>query len=207
MKCGAKTKAGGTCENPPMPNGRCRMHGGKSLAGKDSATFKTGRYSKYLPERLAARYEEAQNDDDLIMMRDEIALLDARLAELVEGIGKNKPWIMWDMLRNHWVALDKARKEDDGEKILEYVDAIGAIIQSGGDDANSWDEIYTAVGHRKSLVESERKRLVEMQQMITAERAYLLVTSLVDIVREHVSDKSVMAAIASDARRLVSSEV
>jgi hypothetical protein len=31
-----------------MENGCCRMHGGTSLAGIASATFKHGRYSKYL---------------------------------------------------------------------------------------------------------------------------------------------------------------
>ncbi len=29
-RCGARTKRGGTCRQPGMPNGRCRLHGGKS---------------------------------------------------------------------------------------------------------------------------------------------------------------------------------
>ena len=33
MQCGAKTRGGTPCRTPPMPNGRCRMHGGTSLAG------------------------------------------------------------------------------------------------------------------------------------------------------------------------------
>ena len=33
----------------------CSMHGGKSLRGVDSPRFKTGRYSKYLPDRLAEK--------------------------------------------------------------------------------------------------------------------------------------------------------
>ncbi len=28
--CGAHTRAGGLCRKPPMPNGRCRFHGGCS---------------------------------------------------------------------------------------------------------------------------------------------------------------------------------
>ena len=31
--CGAKTRAGGSCRQPAMKNGRCRLHGGKSLSG------------------------------------------------------------------------------------------------------------------------------------------------------------------------------
>ena len=29
-RCGAKTRRGTECQSPAMPNGRCRMHGGKS---------------------------------------------------------------------------------------------------------------------------------------------------------------------------------
>jgi hypothetical protein len=44
--CGAKTRAGGKCRAPAMPNGRCRMHGGCSLAGAASPRFKHGLYTK-----------------------------------------------------------------------------------------------------------------------------------------------------------------
>ncbi len=29
-RCRAKTRVGGSCQQPAMPNGRCRMHGGAS---------------------------------------------------------------------------------------------------------------------------------------------------------------------------------
>jgi hypothetical protein len=29
-RCGARTRNGLACKSPAMPNGRCRMHGGKS---------------------------------------------------------------------------------------------------------------------------------------------------------------------------------
>ena len=29
-RCGAKTRAGGTCQHRAMPNGKCRIHGGLS---------------------------------------------------------------------------------------------------------------------------------------------------------------------------------
>jgi len=30
LRCGAKTRSGSLCKSPAMPNGRCRLHGGKS---------------------------------------------------------------------------------------------------------------------------------------------------------------------------------
>jgi hypothetical protein len=42
-KCGAKCKQSeGLCRNPALPNGRCRIHGGKSTGPKP----KHGQYSK-----------------------------------------------------------------------------------------------------------------------------------------------------------------
>jgi hypothetical protein len=64
----------------------CSMHGGKSLRGVDSPRFKTGRHSKYLPDRLVERYEEALNDAELTRLDDEIALVDARLQDVLERL-------------------------------------------------------------------------------------------------------------------------
>lgn len=46
-QCGAKTRAGAPCKTTAMRNGRCRMHGGKSLAWFAHPNYKHGRYSKY----------------------------------------------------------------------------------------------------------------------------------------------------------------
>jgi hypothetical protein len=65
----------------------------------------------------------------------------------------------------------------------------------------------TALGQlleqRRRLVESEHKRLIAMEQMITAEQAMLLVTRLVGIVNDRISDNGIRAAIAADLRALV----
>lgn len=53
-RCGAKTRAGGSCQCPAMPNGRCRLHGGLSTGPKTSegierirrARIKHGWYTK-----------------------------------------------------------------------------------------------------------------------------------------------------------------
>ena len=36
-RCGARTRAGGSCQQPAMPNGRCRMHGGMSTGARTEA--------------------------------------------------------------------------------------------------------------------------------------------------------------------------
>jgi hypothetical protein len=36
-RCGARTRRGGPCAAPAMPNGRCRMHGGASTGPRTEA--------------------------------------------------------------------------------------------------------------------------------------------------------------------------
>jgi hypothetical protein len=42
-RCGAKTRRGAPCQSPAMPNGRCRIHGGKPRALRNA--LKHGLYS------------------------------------------------------------------------------------------------------------------------------------------------------------------
>jgi hypothetical protein len=47
-RCGAKTRSGRPCRSGAMPNGRCRMHGGRSPGapkGKANGNYKTGRFT------------------------------------------------------------------------------------------------------------------------------------------------------------------
>lgn len=63
--CGAKTRSGVPCQNAPMGNGRCRMHGGKSLSGIAHPNYKHGRYSKvWLAQLLGACFGETQGSDE-----------------------------------------------------------------------------------------------------------------------------------------------
>jgi hypothetical protein len=46
QRCGAHTRSGGVCQQPAMKNGRCRLHGGKSLSGKAHGRYKHGQWTK-----------------------------------------------------------------------------------------------------------------------------------------------------------------
>ena len=47
-RCGAQTRKGARCQSPAMPNGRCRMHGGKSTGAPkgNKNAWKHGHYSE-----------------------------------------------------------------------------------------------------------------------------------------------------------------
>lgn len=80
MKCGAKKRNGLPCQAPAMSNGRCRIHGGKSLGGADSPTFKTGLYSKYAPAKIKQKIADYLEADPFDLTH-ELALSRALLAD------------------------------------------------------------------------------------------------------------------------------
>jgi hypothetical protein len=85
--CGARRRDGGRCRQPGMqPSGRCRLHGGKSPRGLASPLTKTGRYSRDLPTRVAARYESALADPTLLSLRDDVAVLQAAITDVMAEI-------------------------------------------------------------------------------------------------------------------------
>lgn len=69
--------------------------------------------------------------------------------------------------------------------------------------AARWDSIVTLVEQRRKLVESERKRMLQLQQMITAEEAMVLVAQVLDAVRRHVLDRDTLAAIGREFEGLI----
>lgn len=197
--CGALTRGGTPCRRAPLPNGRCNLHGGKSLAGIASPSFRTGRYSKHLPERLTARYHEAASDPDLLALREDIALIDARLADLLGRVDRGEPGALWQAVSDAW---DTFRRKRGGTQEQDAFMALAQAIEDGMTDFEAWAEIHTILEQRRKLVESERKRLVEMRQMVTVEQAMTFVAAIQESVRRHVTDRETLALIASDMAAL-----
>jgi hypothetical protein len=200
MQCTAKSKQSGQqCKNHAV-NGtsKCRIHGGTSLAGIASPTFKTGRYSKHLPSRLAARYTDALSDAKLLELRDEIALVGTRLGELVERIDTGESAQRWRALQTAYTSLQDATRSGDKIAFMAAMGALGSAIESGSQDYTTWREIVELTEARRKLAESERKRLIEAQQMITSEQALVLLAAITGIIRKHVHDQHILAAVSAD---------
>lgn len=207
--CGAKTRSGGACKNAPMENGRCRMHGGATPAGIASPHFRTGRYSRYLPDRLLARYHTGQADPDLLSQHEEIALIDARLADLLQRVDTGESGMQWKKARKAFADLQKAlnnETEPDGMDQFQALAALAEAIAEGIADYEAWNEVNRTLNRRRQLVESERKRFVEMQQTITVERAMTLIAAMADIVKRHVSDQTTRTLIGRELLQLTGRE-
>ena len=89
--CGATTRSGAPCRRAPVPGRqRCKLHGGASPRGVASASWRHGRYSQAVPQRLRERFDASITDPDLLSHRRDLALLDLRLDELLGRIDSGK---------------------------------------------------------------------------------------------------------------------
>lgn len=204
MRCGAKKRNGEPCPAYPVKGStRCRMHGGTTPRGLALPQTTNGRYSRSLPARMAGRYAEAVRDTELLTLREDIALLDARLQDVLSRVDTGESGAAWSKVQDAYLDLRKARASADAGKMAEALTALGLAIEAGTADYAAWEDVRSLLDQRRRLVESERKRLVEMQQTLTVEKAMLLVGAIAGIVRSHVSDTAILQAISSDLDRLL----
>ncbi len=135
--CGAKTRSGGTCKQPAMPNGRCRLHGGKSTGapkGNQNAT-KWGLLSKYItPEQV----------------------------EIMRTFDESNPAdILWANILIAYSAIIRAQNlmyvkdKDDHTKILS----------SDSENSTTWS-IYTSFNKHANFMQAQARAQAELRQMI-----------------------------------------
>lgn len=185
---------------------RCELHGGKTPVGIASPHFKTGRHSKYLPANLRGSYEAALSDPELLSLREEVALVDARLADLLQKVDTGESRDAWKQAKKLLTKYTKALTSGyvDEDELTDYLRALHDTITNAVETHQSWNQIYSVLEQRRKLVESENKRLAEMQQFITAEKAMVLIANLTDIIKRHVTDRATLSAISNDLVRLTS---
>jgi hypothetical protein len=204
MKCKAYSRRNqGPCRSYAMRGQQvCRMHGGKSLRGPGHPNFQTGRYSMVLPSRLLARYRDAEEDTELTSLRSELALVDARLADLLSHVDTGESGARWWALMKAHRAFKRAKASGEVPRMQEALAALEMHLEAGGRDYDAWHDVQELIEQRRKLAESETRRLVTLQQMISAEQAMLLMGVIVDIIGRHITDREALSNIVTDLQRL-----
>ncbi len=164
-------------------NGRCRRHRGRAEKGELSTSYKHGKYVKDLPERLKARYQAAINDPEALSLRNEIALADVRLVELIQNLDTGLTNSAWKDLQERYDALIQIMNKVDTNTMIA-IRGVGRAIENGRREGSLWGDVEKSAEHRRKLVESEQKRLVAMKQMVTAEQAFALVSLMSTYINE-----------------------
>lgn len=154
--------------------------------GPASPHYKTGRYGKYLPERLRERYEEGLSDPELLELRSEIALLDARLGELLDSVDTGENRKRWDKLSRVWEKYCDAEEAGNVRDQKRLAASLDKLITRGHSEAQAWAEIQTTIELRRKVVTAENRRENEARQTITVEQAIALLGVALESLREAV---------------------
>ena len=126
--CGAKTRSGGKCRGMPMPNGRCRMHGGGSTGPKipNSArnAIKHGIYASFLTDEEVELTQQIK----LGSVEDELRLARIRLrrALAAEQNAAGAPEL--DEVIERDVDAKVGARREEKHKVRDYVGIIDKLM-------------------------------------------------------------------------------
>jgi hypothetical protein len=145
------------------------MHGGKTPGGIASVHFKHGkrsRYLKHLAGQLRDGYRAALDDPELLAVRDEIALLQARVVQLLDELADAVP-PPWAAAVESLNDLVMARTEADRQAKLAELQR---IVRQGTDAAAAqgsvWAELRRTIALKAKLAGQEQERAIETQALL-----------------------------------------
>ena len=204
-RCTATAKrTGQRCRNPAVAGFTvCRHHGAGGKTNPGERPPVTGRHSKWLPRDLLARYQAGLRDPALLELKDEIAVLDARIAQVGARLGTGEGQAAWAALRDVHQRLSDAIAASDPQGLRDGMAAFLRAIEQAEAEQETWNALCALFDQRRRLAESQRKIEESAQRILTDKEATALIAALIDSVRRHERDPKVLSAIAADLRGLV----
>ncbi|TAJ19806.1 MAG: hypothetical protein EPO65_05565 [Dehalococcoidia bacterium] len=198
--CGARTRSGQECSTWAMPNGRCRMHGGKSAIGQGHPRFTHGRYSKYLPRDVLDRVDAGQTDLDLISMREELVVLDALAIDGLLRLETGESGETWAKLKQAFREFQHARMTGAVDLMKEALERIESLIEAGDEDQHGREEFLHHIELRRQVVATQLKHWLASGSTVPADQVVAIISSLLESVRRHSrEDPAIVAAVSRDA--------
>jgi hypothetical protein len=186
--CNGSKRDGLPCTNPAVRGKtKCRQHGGLSLSGMGSPTYKSGKYSKVIPLRLVARYEEARANPHLLSLTDDIAAAESRLADLFSRVDHGESGAVWQALGAAFEAFSSAMTGNDLPAMRVHLATMRRLIGEGTHDYAAWADILKVWDTRCKLTHTETKTLITMQQMVSTEQLMVYFGSIAQAVQEAVT--------------------
>ena len=187
--CGAR--AGGEDLHPCrsiglFPNGRCKFHGGKSLAGPLHQNYKHGRYSRALPAHFQERYTRFLSDPEMTGMRDEIALYRSRMEELLSVMDADIAENTWHRLVILWDNFRFAVATNDTEEQQELFGRLTDFIARADRNRTAWKEINKTTEILHKLTMAEHKKTVDNKHVVSTEQVLNLLTHMIIQMKEAV---------------------
>lgn len=189
-KCGSRLAGPGASEphrtlNPDTPwryclqrplkgRERCKHHGGMSLAGPAHPGFKTGIYSAaFAGTPLEAGYLAFATDDELLSVRENIRLLNARSRQLVTraAAANGESGVAWARADAAVRMLGEAIRLGDAERATEATRELEAVVLRGAAAERDWQEERAISEVHRRLVETQHRLIERGKHVIPVDQA------------------------------------
>jgi hypothetical protein len=193
-----------------MANGRCRIHGGQSPSGLDSATILEGHTSSKIPHHLDNAYHRILKDPNLLSLQKDVAVAESHLEELAKDLD-----LGWDYELTHVVltlceSLSIYLQSDKGQYVNmpdDFAELLAELLDRVAERSNpqaTWEQIKDWTKHKSHLVRTEQHVLQQQKLNITAEQAKLLLNAVVHGMLQEVAvwKGQVLALLSSTPPRI-----
>lgn len=208
-QCTAKSKRSGKrCKKAPVIGRNvCHIHGGKSRMGIAHYKFKgkADTRSKHLPSRMVNAYEEALKDQTIFDLKDDLALMESRLQDVLSRVDTGEAGKLWKEVKDALRAYKRAIAiGDDPDYYLAILDE---AVNKGQSDYKAWDEVNNVLERRRKVINDYHKHQVALGNMLSRRQVLAIMGAILKILNENVEDKKALAAVAQGLHEIVSLDV
>jgi len=132
---------------------------------------------------------------------DENALLAIRIAEVVKGLEERSGGQIFREVSQAWTDLKAATMGNGDVKTCQA--KLEALLTDGVGKEKSWLELRELLQERAALAKAEWTRLAQLNSFISVQQALTLVSAIVDAVKRHVMEPTVLTAVVAEIAVLV----
>lgn len=181
---------------------RCRLHGGASPRGIAHQGFQHGRYSKALPKQHLRDYDRERLDENITSLTDEIGLLRVRVQELLRLADVGNTADAWIGAREAVKAMIRAREVGDELEFLKAFDKLKEYMTEPTDYAY-WKELNLHLELLRKLSDTEQRRLVAMQNLMTVNEYITVLTAIARVIRDKMKDQNEAKEVIGAIQKLI----
>lgn len=182
------------------PNQKCRMHGGTS--GVSINGVKSGRYSKFLPSKLDEMYCEARSNPDILDMREHIALLEARMQEILEESTSEGTAPKWSEVAEIFAEIETALLCAETDKVVAAMERMHKILDDGKRWDRTWVQVTDLMEQLRKMSDTDIKRQKDLNLMVPVERVVILMAAVATAVKRHVTNPGEIQAVYNELAML-----
>lgn len=168
-------------------------HGGRTPRGVESPKFKSGKGSRFVPDRFLDAFTSSISDPEYLSLRRQMALTDAREVELLERFESGESGEQWANVAEALTNYEQAVTRDD-PRASEFLSALKSAVASGIADEHTWRELAELFETRRKLADTERKRIESAQAYMTAEEIGVVGGYFAALLKKYVAPERLAEA-------------